>query len=499
MEIVSRQNARLMDYKTINEIGIPSIVLMENAAEQIFNKIKNKGKRFLVVCGEGNNGGDGLALSRKLVHIGKEVDVVIIKGKKTSKEFSINYDILNNMGFKFIEITDIDEVEEKLSKNIELYDVVVDSIFGIGLNREIKGLEYKVIENINKYSKFTIAVDVPSGIDADTGEKLGIAINANETYTVESIKKGFLAYEAKEYLGDVEVVSIGIPKLIKERFSDNIHILDKSEYKKLIPIRKKCGHKGNFGKVVILAGSMSYIGASYIVMEAAIRTGSGLVTMIINDEIYPYLASRVIEGMLLKYSEKDRIDKLIKDADVIACGPGLGQDKDNFDMLKLIIENSECPMVVDADALNQISKNPKLIDKLKGRAVFTPHPGEMGRLIGKDIKEIEKDRMGVCLEYSKKNNVITLLKGYNTLISDGKEVIVNTTGSSKMASGGMGDCLTGIIASLIGQKLSIYDASILGSYVHGYIADKLGADRYSVNARDIIEEIPRTIEDILNN
>ena len=234
-------------------------------------------------------------------------------------------------------------------------------------------------------------------------------------------------------------------------------------------------------------------------MEAAIRTGSGLVTMIINDEIYPYLASRVIEGMLLKYSEKDRIDKLIKDADVIACGPGLGQDKDNFDMLKLIIENSECPMVVDADALNQISKNPKLIDKLKGRAVFTPHPGEMGRLIGKDIKEIEKDRMGVCLEYSKKNNVITLLKGYNTLISDGKEVIVNTTGSSKMASGGMGDCLTGIIASLIGQKLSIYDASILGSYVHGYIADKLGADRYSVNARDIIEEIPRTIEDILNN
>ena len=123
----------------------------------------------------------------------------------------------------------------------------------------------------------------------------------------------------------------------------------------------------------------------------------------------------------------------------------------------------------------------------------------MGRLIGKDIKEIEKDRMGVCLEYSKKNNVITLLKGYNTLISDGKEVIVNTTGSSKMASGGMGDCLTGIIASLIGQKLSIYDASILGSYVHGYIADKLGADRYSVNARDIIEEIPRTIEDILNN
>ncbi len=377
-------------------------------------------------------------------------------------------------------------------------DYIVDSIFGIGLNRNISGIHKDIIEIINKYSKFTVAIDIPSGMDSDTGEELGKAIKADITCTVEVMKKGFMSTKAIELTGDIKIVNIDIPEHIKKQNSERTYILSKDKYKRMIPIRKKTGHKGNYGKILIVAGSKKYCGAAFITTEACVRTGSGLVTLLTHKDVSSALKCRFTEAMIQEYSSYEDVDT-IDGFDVIACGPGFSKAEDSKVILKRIIEETDCKLVLDADALNIISENKNLIKGLKGRTVITPHPGEMARLTDKIISEVEKDRIDITKKFAKANNIIVLLKGYNTVITDGTDVFINITGNSKMASGGMGDCLTGIIASLIGQNLNIIEGTLLGSYIHGYIGDELSRTRYSVNARDIIEELPKTIEKLCEN
>jgi NAD(P)H-hydrate epimerase len=495
-EVLSLEKIISMEKKVIEVIGIPSIVLMENAAQEIFSNILHKGESFIIFCGKGNNGGDGLALARKLILANKNVKVVILgDSKNTTKEFQLNYDILRKINAN-IEIFK-GEIDNSFICQLVDADVVIDGIFGVGLNKEIKGLYFNAIETINKYAKFIVSIDIPSGLDVNTGTTKNICVKANETYTIEVYKKGFLKYEASKYLGDVKIIKIGMPKETISDYSDRVRFISDQEYRALIPIREPWGHKGDFGRVLILAGSKGFTGAAYITTEAAVRTGAGLVTLVIEDELRSILEGRLIEAMTVGYSEIHRIDKLIEQADVIACGPGLGSGKINIEMLNKFITSSKCPIILDADALNIISKDRKLLSFVKGRAIVTPHPGEMARLIDKSITYVEENRIDVCINYSKENDVVTLLKGYNTLISDGQDVIINKTGSSKMASGGMGDCLTGIITSLIGQKLELYKGAILGAYLHGYAGDALGENKHSVNARDIIERIPEIINEIV--
>jgi NAD(P)H-hydrate epimerase len=495
-EVMTIEKIFMMEKKIINEIGIPSILLMENAATEIFSEIVNKGENFIVYCGKGNNAGDGLALARKLILASKKVKIVIINNYiNATEQFTANYNILKNIGAD-IQVFNR-EIDNEFIADLVDTDVVVDAIFGIGLNKEITGVYYNVIEAINKFAKFTVSIDIPSGLDGTSGRIKNICIEADQTLTVEVFKKGFLNYNAFKYLGNVKVISIGMPMQTIKEFSEGIKLSNDKLAKELIPKRKLSEHKGDFGRVLILAGSKGFTGAAYIVAEAAIRTGSGLVNLVVEDELQAVLDSKLIEGMTVGYSDDARINKLIEQADVIACGPGLSTRAKNKDMLIKFIKNSKCPIVLDADALNIISSDKSLIENIKNRAILTPHPGEMARLIGKDIDYIEENRIEVCKRYSEENEVITLLKGYSTLISNGQEIIVNTTGSSKMASGGMGDCLSGMITSLIGQGIGIYNAGILGAYIHGHIGDKLGALRYSVNARDVIEEIPFIINQLM--
>lgn len=493
-EVLSLEKTISMEKKVIEEIGIPSIVLMENAAQEIFSSIVHKGKSFIIYCGRGNNGGDGLALARKLILANKKVKIVILGDlKNATEEFKLNYNILSKINAN-LEVFQ-DEIDNRFISELVEADVVIDAIFGVGLNKEVQGIYFNIIEVINKHAKFIVSIDIPSGLDCNTGIIKNICIKASETYTVEVYKKGFIKYEAREYLGDVKIIKIGVPKEIINEYSEGTRFLSDNEYRHLIPKRKISGHKGDFGRVLILAGSKGFTGAAYIVTEAAVRTGSGLVTLVIEDELIPILGGRLIEAMTVGYSEVERIDKLIEQADVIACGPGLSSEKINIEMLSKFITKSKCPIVLDADALNIISNDRSLLRFIKGRAVVTPHVGEMSRLISKSVEYVEENRIDVCTKYSKENEVVTLLKGYNTLISDGHEVIINTTGSSKMATGGMGDCLTGIITSLIGQKLRSFESAVIGAYLHGMVGDRLGKDRHSINARDIIEEIPKIINE----
>lgn len=496
MEVMSVKQAKSIDRETIEKIGVPGIVLMENAAQDIFNGIVHKGMDFLFFCGVGNNGGDGLAIARKLFLSNKDIRVYIVGNlEKASEEFLINYNILKNIGV-CIEVIG-NKITSEICLDIEKADVVVDCIMGIGLNREITGTIYDLISMINKYAKYIVAVDNPTGLSADSGEVMGISIKADETFVIEVLKKGYFNLRAKEYLGNINIVKIGIPEIIKKSNSDNVKILSKEDYKKIIPIREVYGHKGSYGRTVILSGSNGMTGASYITTESSIKTGSGLVSLVVEKEIQPILSSKLIEAMTVNYDEEEKINKLISEADVIICGPGLSKNQANKDMLYKFINDSECPMVLDADALNIISEDNKLLDKLRGRAIFTPHLGEMSRLCNKTIKQIESNRIDVCREYASQG-IVTLLKGYNTVVSNGVEVIVNNTGNSKMASGGMGDCLTGIIGGLVSQGIDLFNAAVLGAYIHGAIGDEISKDRYVVTARDIIEEIPKFMQQMLS-
>ncbi|WP_024614322.1 NAD(P)H-hydrate dehydratase [Clostridium sp. Ade.TY] len=501
MEILSRKTCMNIDKETINHIGIPSIVLMENAANSITEEIKNFGNNVIIFAGIGNNGGDGLAISRKLTLLNKSVKVVLVGNtEKLTEDNSINLKIVENLNIPVIKVNKLLCLNDKeyIKKIIKDSDYVVDAIFGVGLNREIKGIYKEVIDLINQFSNFTVSIDIPSGLDADTGETLGMAVKANNTFTIEFMKKGFFQTKAVNLIGDIKIVKIDIPKFIKEKNSEKTYIISRDRYKKMIPIRDITGHKGTYGKVLIVAGSKKYSGAAFITTEACVRTGSGLVTLLTHKYIADSLKSRLIEAMVNEYSNADDIKALDK-FDVIACGPGFSTEKESIEILYKIIKESKCKLVLDADALNIISENKDMLNKLKGRTIITPHPGELARLIGVSINEIESNRIDITRSFAKKHEIIVLLKGYNTVISDGTNTFVNTTGNSKMASGGMGDCLTGIVASFLGQQLSMIDATLLGAYIHGYIGDELSRCRYSVNARDIIEELPKTIEKLCEN
>lgn len=499
IQVFSSQKCKEIDKKTIEEVGIPGLVLMENAARSLADELSYKNERFLIFCGKGNNGGDGLALARHLIMRGKLVKVYIVsKDQKYTKDFEINYSILKKLNCKVIPINDDNSIDEKLINDIREYENIIDGIFGVGLNREINGIYKRVIESINKYGKNIISIDVPSGLNSDSGIVENIAVKANVTYTFEVIKKGFLSNTSMEYIGDLKVLKIGIPDSIKIKSSEKFYILEKDDYKSLIPERKKYGHKGNYGRALIAAGSMGFTGAAYITTECTVRSGAGLTTLICDKEIQDLLSSKLIEAMTIN-SESDQLIKLIQNADSIAFGPGIGTSEKQKDLLKLIIEKSKCPLIIDADGITILANNKELFKLLKGRCLITPHPGEMSRLTNIPINEIELNRESVAKKVAAQYEIMVLLKGHKTIITDGKTTYANPTGNSKMASGGMGDALTGIINGFVSQGLDLMNATLLSAYLHGYIADELSKEVYIVNARDIIEHLPEKINKLIDN
>ena len=497
MYIMSRESCREIDKKAIELIGIPSIVLMENAANEVYLRIKNKGESFTVVCGSGNNGGDGLAIGRKLVLSGKDVHFVIVSTKNNyTDDFNTNYNIVDNMGCKISFVKDIGDIEI-LKGIIRCNDIVIDSIFGVGINKELNVFYTEVINVINEYGKNIISIDVPSGLDCNTGIPRGISVKANTTYTFEVIKRGFINYSALKYLGNLEVIPIGIPIDIKKSMNDKIHILEEQDYKNMIIKREIYGHKGDYGRAVIFAGSQGFTGAAYIATEACLKTGAGLTTLVTTAKTQDILSSLLIEAMTTNFNENEKVQRLLDSADSIAYGPGLPNEKEYEEFLLDVSMKSNCNIVIDAEGINILSRRPDILEKLKGRMILTPHPGEMARLINRSIEEIECDRINIALECANKCKSIVLLKGYNTVITDGENVYINTTGNSKMAAGGSGDCLTGMIVSLLAQGHKPLESALIGAYVHGKCGEIGGKDKYSITATQIIDEIQRIINNII--
>lgn len=501
MRIGTSNSTKRLDEVCVNEYNIPLIVLMENAIISATNHMDiDLYKNYVIVSGVGNNGGDGLGIARQLRARGANVKVFIVGNMEKMTQCSkINYEIIKAMN---IDINLIDSKEFnyeellQLKKSIKQSDIVIDAIFGTGLERNVEGIFKEVINIINKNKNLTYSIDVPSGINASTGDILGACIKADKTICFEFYKRGFFKYDVKEYLGNVIVEHLGIPEYILEKYDDREYIVSKSFVINNFYEKNKFSFKNDFGKVTIFAGSKGFTGAAYIACESAVKTGSGLVTLVSDEYVQNIVSMKLTEAMTVNYNEKERINNLIKSSDVIGFGCGMGNNKDTLERLKYVLSNSRCPVVIDADGLNVLENNKEVLKAYKNRIIITPHLGEMSRLTGKDISYIRNNRLDVAKTFAKENGVIVLLKGYETIITNGDELYINPTGNSSMANGGMGDCLLGIITSLIGQKIDVFNAVVCAAYIHGYIGDKLSKSLYTVNASDIIKNLQRTIKDL---
>lgn len=501
MKVATSHILNVIDKACEEKLQLPVEILMENAALKLLKHMEiEKYEKYVIICGSGNNGGDGFALARHLIVLGKSVCVFLIGSEKVvlSRCAEMNYNILKNMGLKISRVRNLEEVYE-LSEAIINAEVTVDGIFGTGIKRKVEGIFEAVIAAINENSKRMFSIDIPSGINSDTGEIMGTCVKAHKTISLQLYKRGFLNYECGKYLGKVVVEKIGIPEFIVDQFHEKEFITEEEFIKGHIKEREKYSFKGDFGRVSIVAGSMGFTGAAYITSEAAVKCGSGLVTAISSSKVQEILSSKLVEAMTSTYEKEDTFIKLIENSDAVAFGPGMGNSEHTFELLCRVMEKVKCPVVLDADGINVMSGHTNRFKQWQKQMVITPHLGEMSRLTGCSIDYIRGNRLDVAKNFAKEHNIVVLLKGYETIITDGSMLYVNPTGSSAMASGGMGDCLTGIIAALIAQGISPFEAAVCGAYIHGYAGDKLSKELYSVNASELIKSFPEVIKELTNS
>ncbi|MCS7164210.1 MAG: NAD(P)H-hydrate dehydratase [Thermodesulfovibrio sp.] len=498
MKIVTSYEMAEIDRLTINSYGIPSLVLMEKAALSVVKHVLNLSpKSVIILAGPGNNGGDGIACGRILHSKVKSVKIFLLfPEEKLSEDCKTQLNIAKKFGVPVVLGYPEDE-------DIEKADLIIDAIFGTGLKREIENKIAKLIEKVNLFKKFTLAIDIPSGVSSDTGEVLGVAIKADITVAFGLPKRGHLLYPGKEYTGKLIIEDIGFPKDLTESENLKVSLIEEDFVKALLPPRPKYSHKTRYGHVLVVAGSTGKTGAALMTAKAALRTGSGLVTLAIPQALKFIFQSKVLEEMVLPLPSKD--DTLSKEAlpeimefirekaNSVAFGPGVGVNEDIEIILRELILNSPHPVVVDADGLTVLSRILNVLKDSKSEIILTPHPGELSRLINIPVRDIEKQRIDIAQKIAKELNVVIVLKGVPTVVAEPQgRTYLNTTGNPGMATAGSGDVLTGIIASLIGQGLSPFYASIVGVYIHGLSGDiaSLKKGFHGLIAGDIIETLP---------
>ncbi|KPU43404.1 bifunctional NAD(P)H-hydrate repair enzyme Nnr [Oxobacter pfennigii] len=513
MKIADSKEMKAIDNYAIQNFGIPGIVLMENAAIKVAKHVlgaifRLKGKRITLICGKGNNGGDGFAVARLLYVSGIKIDVYLIGNDKDIKgDALINYKILNNIGLK---VTSIDAQNlAELYDNLKSCDIIIDAILGTGTRGEVTGLYKKSIDLINGSQAYVISVDIPSGIDADTGKILGTAVRADKTVTFVIPKIGLYTYPGAAFTGEIAVEDISIPCEAIEKQNISVNLLTPEYIKGLLPVRRKDTNKGSYGRAVIIGGSENMMGAPAMSGLAALKSGAGIVEVCvpqsIKERVAPVLMEAIVHGLdekdgTISLSSLDKIKNIIKKASSLSIGPGISKSDDLKKLLFSLIEFSDIPLIIDADGLNILSEDTSILRKAKGQIIITPHPGEMSRLIGKSIDYIQINRTECAREFSSIYNVITLLKGTNTIIAQPSgEVYINPTGNPGMAKGGSGDVLTGIISSFAAMGLKPIGAVNAGVYIHGLAGDLASKElgEYGMKAGDIIEFIPAAIKSIM--
>lgn len=508
MKVVTSQQIREIDRKAIEDNNLSGLILMENAGLRIFQSLKNiypdlRLKKIIIFAGSGNNGGDGFVVARHLYNYGVKAKVFLLAPfNKVIGEAGENLNTINKMGVELIE-AETTKLEE-IQRTIQNSDLIIDAILGTGLQGKVTGLKAKIIDLINIANKEVLAIDVPSGLDTDTGKIEGPCIKATHTITLALPKIGLLIFPGASYAGKVTVEDIGIPSYLLKNNKIKINITTKEIVKSLLPFRATYSHKGSFGKVLILAGSVGMTGAAYLASEAAIRSGAGIVVLGIPRSLNQIMEVKLTEVMTLPLAETEKqslgeeaeetISKLMKNYSVLGIGPGISRQAETQRLVRKIIEKSNIPLVVDADAIYALSEDPTILKKTKTHLVITPHPGEIAKLINKDVDYILNNQLDITREIAQKYGIVVVLKGARTIIANKEgETYINVGDNSGMATGGSGDVLTGIICSLIAQGADNFSAAITGVYIHslaGNLARDIKGERGMI-AGDILSQVPQ--------
>jgi NAD(P)H-hydrate epimerase len=476
--------------------GIPGILLMEHAAYAVLEALPKNAGSYGIFCGKGNNAGDGFAVARMLMSSGERVSVYLACGDGFLGDCAVNYEILKRMN---ADIMTLDHSSD-LEKIVSAHSVTVDAIYGTGVRGEISGLASDLIKAINLRAKQVYSVDVPSGMDSNTGGICGVCVKADVTVTFAAYKIGMFLYPAANYAGQVRVCSIGIPEHILDSCG-GAEVIDADMARKMIPQRHNNSHKGTYGKTLVIGGSAGMTGAVCLAAKAALTSGCGIVTSAVPASLNPILETKLTEEMTIPITDEDghfgacageRIAEIADGFDAVLFGPGIGRDEYICDMLEYIVMNTDLPLIIDADGLYALAKNPDILKKRRGKTVLTPHMGEMERLCGRKLAESHK--LEFCRYFAKEYGITLVLKGHHTLVTDGNgRQYINNTGNSGMATAGSGDVLGGIIVSLAARMENITDAAALGVYLHGCAGDaaaeKLGEN--GMRASSIIDCIPQ--------
>lgn len=508
MKVATSQEMKNLDRAAMEEFGIPGLVLMENAALRAVQVLREKYSRLLservfIFCGKGNNGGDGFAMARHLANSGHRVEVVLFTDpEKVVGDAAVNLRICQRMGLSIRSIlstADLSPLRDSLSGG----GLIIDALFGTGLTSAASGFYGEAIELINSLPNPVLSVDIPSGLNADTGMVVGPCVQADVTITFGLPKRAHYVTPASNFAGFVEVVDISLPASLIRNMDCSVETLEREAVASLPARRNVAAHKGNFGHLVVIGGSTGKGGAAALAALAGLRVGTGLVTIAAAEGVQRAIEIEPLEAMSLPLAETkagaiaesagETLIPFLRDKDAVVIGPGMGTQPETIKFFAKILGAISCPLVVDADGLNLLAMNKTILKERKGPVILTPHPGEMSRLMGISTSEVQARRLESAREFAQETGCFVVLKGTGTIIatSEGKAYI-NTTGNPGMATAGTGDILAGMIGGFLAQGHSPQNAAALGVFLHGLAGDLAAEEKgeASLIAGDLLGTLP---------
>lgn len=496
---------RACDRFAIEKLKLPGLLLMENAGRGVVETMQEhygalRGKSVVLFCGKGSNGGDGFVAARHLFNLGAMVTVVLV-GKKANLQGDarINFSSLQNIA----KLSDAGARCQIIGGSITRIlgvlpkpDFIIDALFGTGFSGEIRGEAGQVIEYINRTDAKTVSVDVPSGVNSDSGQTAKSAVKADLTVTFGAKKIGITIGEGREYAGLVKVIDISIPQIVLDKFAPLTFEVQQTDVRRVLPLRSPKAHKHSVGKVLVVAGSAGLTGAAALTSTSVLRAGAGTVVLLTPGPVYPILAKKLTEVMVRPLEENltyDSIEKQVDWADVVVVGPGLSTASDARELVWSIVQRCGKPLLIDADGLNVLAMDMAVLKKKRSKnIVLTPHAGEFARLSGLSSALIEEQRVVTAREFAREHKVTLVLKGAPTVTANehGK-LFINSTGNPGMATAGAGDVLSGLVAGLWGQGMERSEAAYAGVFIHGLAGDMARAayGEKSMMATDIQNEI----------
>ncbi len=512
--VVTAQEMSNIDNRAIQEYGIPSICLMEAAgvksARMIWEKFGRTDLRVLIVCGKGNNGGDGFVIARHLFNAGAGVDIaVLFPLQEATGDPAVFLRPLEKMRIPILEVGE--ENIPQLGKMAENADIIIDAIFGTGFRPPVRGLPGEAIRILSEFETKTVSIDIPSGLDGTAATAEFPYIDAEITLALGALKRGHLLMPAAEHVGEVISLDIGIPHECFKEEGVLLQVTEPSDVAENLPERHLDAHKGDAGHLLLIAGSPGMSGAALMAAMSALRAGAGRVTLATPESIYPLMESKYPEVMTLSLpatetgsvdaSAFDFIAERSEDMSALVVGPGLTTDPRTAELIRLLIQHIDTPIVLDADALNALAEDLTILDGRFAQLILTPHPGEMARLLGISTREVQEGRITHASLFAAHHHLDVALKGWGTIAvtSDG-EIWYNPTGNSNMATAGSGDVLAGVIGALLAQGLANKWALICGIYLHGLSGElaSLEVGGLGLTATDILQALPKARKKVLS-